>query len=78
MNETSKLEPWQWPETHWRGLVNQVRAGKTYRPKTWKGDARSRCRSIPITRPTSCATAANRSGAWRGDSTAIVSASRAF
>ena len=28
MNETSKLEPWQWPETHWRGLVNQVRAGK--------------------------------------------------
>src|SRR5271168_676964 len=44
MNETSKLEtplePWQWPETHWRGLVNQVRAGKTYRPKTWKGGAR--------------------------------------
>jgi hypothetical protein len=28
---TSKLEPWQWPEKHWRGLVNQVRAGKTYR-----------------------------------------------
>ena len=25
MNETSKLEPWQWPEKHWRGLVNQVR-----------------------------------------------------
>jgi peptidoglycan/xylan/chitin deacetylase (PgdA/CDA1 family) len=40
MNETSKLEPWQWPETHWRGLVNQVRAGKTYRPRTWKGGAR--------------------------------------
>src|SRR5450759_5032546 len=40
MNETSKLEPWQWPEKHWRGLVNQVRAGKTYRPKTWKGGAR--------------------------------------
>ena len=35
MNETSKLEPWQWPEEHWHGLVNQVRAGKTYRPKTW-------------------------------------------
>ena len=40
MNETSKLDPWQWPEKHWRGLVNQVRAGKTYRPKTWKGGAR--------------------------------------
>src|ERR1700716_3373590 len=48
MNETSKLEtpletplePWQWPESHWRGLVNQVRAGKTYRPRTWKGGAR--------------------------------------
>jgi len=44
MNETSKLEtplePWQWPEKHWRGLVNQVRAGKTYRPKAWKGGAR--------------------------------------
>ena len=38
--------------------------------------ARSRCRSIPIMRPTSCATAASRSGAWRGDSTAIASASR--
>ena len=40
MNETSKLEPWQWPEKYWRGLVNQVRAGKAYRPKTWKGGAR--------------------------------------
>jgi len=40
MNETSKLEPWQWPESHWRGLVNQVRAGKTYRPKVWKDGAR--------------------------------------
>src|SRR5437016_10083070 len=40
MNDTSKLEPWQWPEEHWRGLVNQVRAGKTYRPRTWKDGAR--------------------------------------
>ena len=40
MNDATKLEPWQWPEKHWRGLVNQVRAGKSYRPKTWKGDAR--------------------------------------
>ena len=22
------LEPWQWPEEHWRGLVDQVRAAK--------------------------------------------------
>src|SRR5712691_6141355 len=40
MNDMTKLEPWQWPETHWRSLVNQVRAGKTYRPKAWKDGAR--------------------------------------
>jgi peptidoglycan-N-acetylglucosamine deacetylase len=33
-------EPWQWPEGQWRAIVNRVRAGKTYRPKGWKGDAR--------------------------------------
>ena len=28
MNDQAKpLEPWQWPEAHWRKLVNQVRAG---------------------------------------------------
>ena len=37
---TKPLEPWQWPEAHWRKLVDQVRAGQTYRPKTWKGGAR--------------------------------------
>ena len=35
------LEPWQWPEPHWRKLVNQVRAGRPYRPKTWKNGARA-------------------------------------
>jgi peptidoglycan/xylan/chitin deacetylase (PgdA/CDA1 family) len=41
MNEQPRqLEPWQWPEAHWRKLVNQVRAGRTYRPKTWKDGAR--------------------------------------
>src|ERR1700681_1729507 len=35
-----RLEPWQWSEEHWRKLVAQVRAGKTYRPKTWKDGAR--------------------------------------
>jgi peptidoglycan/xylan/chitin deacetylase (PgdA/CDA1 family) len=34
MSEKS-LEPWQWPETHWRALVNQVRAGRPLRPKCW-------------------------------------------
>lgn len=33
-------EPWQWPEAHWRKLVNHVRAGRTLRPKAWKGGAR--------------------------------------
>ena len=36
----SAMEPWQWPEEHWRKLVNQVRAGRAYRPKSWKGGAR--------------------------------------
>jgi peptidoglycan/xylan/chitin deacetylase (PgdA/CDA1 family) len=33
-------EPWQWPEEHWRRLVNQVRAGRTLRPRAWKDGAR--------------------------------------
>jgi peptidoglycan-N-acetylglucosamine deacetylase len=41
MNEAAhNLEPWQWPEGHWRGLVNHVRAGRTLRPAQWKGGAR--------------------------------------
>ena len=40
MTDMSKLEPWQWPEDHWRGLVNHVRAGKTYRPAKWKDGKR--------------------------------------
>ena len=35
-----QLEPWQWSEEHWRKLVAQVRAGKRYRPNTWKDGAR--------------------------------------
>ncbi|WP_029003545.1 polysaccharide deacetylase family protein [Azorhizobium doebereinerae] len=34
------LEPWQWEEAHWRGLVNQVRAGETLAPRSWPGGAR--------------------------------------
>lgn len=34
------LECWQWPEAHWRKLVHQVRAGRSFRPARWKNGAR--------------------------------------
>jgi peptidoglycan/xylan/chitin deacetylase (PgdA/CDA1 family) len=40
IDDTTPREPWQWPEAHWRRLVNQVRAGRTLRPKAWKDGAR--------------------------------------
>jgi peptidoglycan/xylan/chitin deacetylase (PgdA/CDA1 family) len=41
MNEAAhNLEPWQWPEEHWRGVVNHVRAGRPLRPAQWKDGAR--------------------------------------
>ncbi len=39
MNDMT-LEPWQWPEARWRSLVNQVRAGRPFRPSAWKNGAR--------------------------------------
>jgi peptidoglycan/xylan/chitin deacetylase (PgdA/CDA1 family) len=36
----SNLEPWQWPEAHWRKLVDRVRAGRSLRPAEWPGGAR--------------------------------------
>ena len=59
MTEQKPLEPWQWPDAQWRKLVDQVRAGRTYRPTSgWVAPAApSRCRSTPTTRRTSCATA---------------------
>ena len=33
-------EPWQWPEEHWRSIVNHVRAGRSLRPARWKDNAR--------------------------------------
>src|SRR5437868_5604274 len=36
----SDLEPWQWPEEHWRNLVARVRAGRPLRPANWPGGAR--------------------------------------
>ena len=38
--QVPQLEPWQWSEAHWRKLVGQVRAGRSYRPKAWKDGAR--------------------------------------
>ena len=38
--QTPDLEPWQWPEGHWRGLVNRVRAGRALKPAKWKDGAR--------------------------------------
>jgi peptidoglycan/xylan/chitin deacetylase (PgdA/CDA1 family) len=40
MNAQFKNEPWTMPEETWRGLVDHVRAGRSLRPKTWKGGAR--------------------------------------
>ena len=39
-NEISEMAPWQWPEDHWRGIVNRVRAGRSLRPSEWPGGAR--------------------------------------
>ena len=39
-DQTHPLEPWQWPDDHWKKLINQVRAGRSYRPKKWKNGAR--------------------------------------
>ncbi|HSG07477.1 MAG TPA: hypothetical protein VLA36_03910, partial [Longimicrobiales bacterium] len=36
----NELPPWQWPEEHWRGLVDHVRAGRALRPSAWKDGAR--------------------------------------
>lgn len=34
------MEPWQWPEDEWRRRVDQVRAGRSLKPKSWPGGAR--------------------------------------
>ena len=39
-DDIRSLEPWQWPEAHWKKLINQVRAGRSYRPGSWKNGAR--------------------------------------
>ncbi|HVM78845.1 MAG TPA: polysaccharide deacetylase [Stellaceae bacterium] len=39
-DQAPALQPWQWPEEHWRKLVNRVRAGRSFRPRGWKDGAR--------------------------------------
>jgi len=34
------LQPWQWPEAHWRRILNQARAGRALRPQSWPDGAR--------------------------------------
>lgn len=34
------LQPWQWPDAHWRRIVERVRAGRSLRPASWPGGAR--------------------------------------
>ena len=34
------MQPWQWPEAHWRAIVEHVRAGRSLRPARWPGGAR--------------------------------------
>lgn len=35
-----ELQPWQWPDQHWKALINRVRAGRTLRPEQWPGNTR--------------------------------------
>ena len=37
---TESENPWEWPESVWRGKVDRVRAGETLKPKTWPNGAR--------------------------------------
>ncbi|MDJ0390748.1 polysaccharide deacetylase [Roseomonas sp. E05] len=39
-SDFSRMEPWQWPDPHWQGLIRQVRAGRPLRPRQWPGGAR--------------------------------------
>ncbi len=39
MNAVTPANPWTWPEETWRGIVQHVRAGRSLKPKRWKGGA---------------------------------------
>lgn len=36
----SANRPWEWPEDHWRGAVDHVRAGRSLKPDEWPNGAR--------------------------------------
>jgi peptidoglycan-N-acetylglucosamine deacetylase len=40
MSKPAELEPYQWPDEHWRRVVGHVRAGRRLRPEKWPGGAR--------------------------------------
>jgi len=40
MTETTTLQPWEWPEPHWRRIVGRARAGRSLAPSSWPGGAR--------------------------------------
>ena len=33
-------EPWQWEDARWRRMIDKVRAGRSLKPATWKGEAK--------------------------------------
>jgi peptidoglycan/xylan/chitin deacetylase (PgdA/CDA1 family) len=39
-SEKAGMQPWEWPEERWRGVVDRVRAGRSLRPAKWHGGAR--------------------------------------
>ena len=39
-NLPEQAESWQWPDEHWRAIVNKVRAGRSLKPDVWKDGAR--------------------------------------
>ena len=39
-DQQPEIQPWQWPETTWRPIVEKVRAGRSLKPSTWPGGGR--------------------------------------
>src|SRR5258708_7344849 len=35
-----EMQPWQWPEAHWRRIFDPVRARRPLGPQSWPGGAR--------------------------------------
>jgi len=40
MTTQPAMNPWDWPEKHWRAIVGRARAGRSLRPDAWPGGAR--------------------------------------